>query len=499
MKKTRFIFSVSLVVLLLSGCKDYLDLPPKSTRAIVTLTDVKSTMGGYLYAFANRAQGLSTLAGPQWTFMPDQINMFEAYSDNIDYSVALTESYLKTPNLKTESFYADKLLWNDYTNPTNIWNTYYGAIGFMNTLIQQVDDITGGDESLRNQMKGEMLTHRAYFFLKLLEYFAPYDKADLGIPVYLNTGKETYGVANPRRPQNEVYATIISDLEAALTLISKTPPKTGFNIWYNVRYINNILAQVYWYKAESAAKEATDYQNAKKYALEAVKDVDASIPTTMTTLGNAMQGTQADYPAYGNNSNSQDAVGGIFGSNFGYLGYYPRSVKVASELFSLYSTTDIRYSAYFTSAGVINDNFWPDGKANGLRRGQFLMFQPEEAFLILAEAHYRLNEINESVAVLNKFKAFRNAGTATGLTGAALLQEIKNERRKEFFGHRDMRWLDLKRYGGVTLTRSCLFFKKTYTLTVPPNDFRYTLPIPLTELSNNPLLTANPGWVPIVY
>jgi len=129
----------------------------------------------------------------------------------------------------------------------------------------------------------------------------------------------------------------------------------------------------------------------------------------------------------------------------------------------------------------------------------FVLFQPEEAYLILAEALYRLNEITESMAVLNKFKSYRNAGTIVGLTGTALLQEIKNERRKEFFGHRDVRWLDLKRYKEVTITRNYSFFKKTYNITVPPNDFRYALPIPLDEIQLNPSLIANPGWVRIVF
>jgi len=36
-------------------------------------------------------------------------------------------------------------------------------------------------------------------------------------------------------------------------------------------------------------------------------------------------------------------------------------------------------------------------------------------------------------------------------------------------------------------------------LVVPPNSFRYALPIPLTELAINPDLTDNPGWLPIVF
>ena len=118
---------------------------------------------------------------------------------------------------------------------------------------------------------------------------------------------------------------------------------------------------------------------------------------------------------------------------------------------------------------------------------------------MLAEAQYRLNAPGEAITTLNRFKAFRNAGSANGLTGQQLLNEIINERRKEFFGDSDKRWIDLKRYGNKTLTRNLVFFQKPYNISVPPNDFRYALPIPLTEIQSNNNIVPNDGWVVIQY
>lgn len=497
MKKIKYYSFLVAILVVLSGCTKFLDLAPRNQRSVQSLTDVKAVFSGYLDGYATRS--LKPIAGPFPTFLPAQINLFGAYSDDIDFDKAVNTVYVGALNpSQPELFYGNALLWNDYDTPKAIWNSYYDAIGFLNTLIAQVNDIKVGDETTRTLMLGEMLTHRAFYFFKLLEYFAPYDNNDMGIPVYLNTGSKNYGVANPRVSQKEAYQTILKDLTDALALIPKAAPKTGFNIWYSERSINNLLAQVYWFKAESAAKETTDYTNAKTCALIAVKDVDAYIPTTTVNLNNAMRGAFLGYPAYGNNSNLFNGIAAIYGSAWDYAGYNPSNVPVNPALYNLYTTGDIRIATYFKSAYVLAST-WPDGVTNGSKNGMFVLFQPEEAYLILAEAHYRLNETVECMAVLNKFKSFRNAGTVAGLTGTALLQEIKNERRKEFFGHRDVRWLDLKRYKEVTITRKYSFFKKAYNITVAPNDFRYALPIPLDEIQLNPSLIANPGWVPIVF
>jgi len=505
MKKITFTTTILLFVFILSGCKDFLNLPPKSQRAVETLQDVKSVLSGYLDGIVTRQRSFIAKSGPPFVVSQEQQMMFEAYSDNIDMDNALYNYFVGVPNAAVnELYYANKLMFNDFDTPKALWTTHYEGIGFQNTLISKVNEIQGGDETTRNLMLGEMYMHRAYYLFKLLQYFAPYDKAEMGIPVYLNTAGETYGVPNPRKSQKESYDQIITDLTGSLTLIAKTPPKSGFSAWYNERYINNLLAQVYWFKAESAAKETSDYTNAKKYALAAVKDVEAYIPTTTADFLKEISGELTSlkgYPAYGNAGNNFNGCGAFWASAFDYSGNNPSKIPLNPVLVSLFSTTDIRYSAGIKTGNFLNAAPWIDnGTTNSSKYGNFLLFQPEEAYLILAEAHYRLNETGESVAVLNKFKGFRNAGTATGLTGTALLQEIKNERRKEFFCRSDKRWLDLKRYGDATITRTnYTFFKKQYSVTVTPNDFHYALPIPVEELQLNPALVANPGWVPIVF
>ena len=494
MKTFKFIYLLLLAVLF-AGCKKFLDLPPKNQRAVESLQDVKSVLAGYLDGV--KTKDIKPIVGAFPLFTEQQVMMFEAYSDNIDFQNGLPH-YLSTQNIHAkEIFYADMLLWNQYDAPTAIWTKYYEAVGFLNALIDQTATLTDGTPDERDRVMGEMLVHRAFYFFKLLQYFAPYNKADLGIPVYLHSGDEVVGVAMPRKPQAEVYKVITDDLKQALALAERSAPRSNFNVFYNARYINNLLAQVYWFKAESAAKESTDYTNAKQYSTAAVNGVETMIPATTADINLAAQGKMLTYPAFYQTGNTYSGISAIYGSTWDYLGFEPKGIPVAADLLSLFSGNDIRKAAYFNGNNL--SSAWPDGVGSGPKYVHFYLFQPEEAYLVLAEAQYRLGETGDCITTLNKFKSFRNAGDANGLSGNQLLQEIVNERRKEFFTAGDKRWLDLKRYGGVTISRTLRFFNKNYQVSAAPNDYHYALPIPLTEIQQNPHIIPNEGWVPIVY
>lgn len=509
------LFFLTAALILSGGCKQFLDLPAKNQRTVTNVDDVKTLLASYLKGVAELR--VKPLYGNIMCLAPAAGNvMFEAYSDNIDFEQAVTQTYLKPNNnhLKVEQGYADLLLWNDFNTPGMLWNQHYEIVGFLNSLIDQMDEIEATPQQ-QDQLLGEMYVHRAYYLFKLLQYFAPYNKGELGIPVYLHTGEGVLGIDMPRKTQAEVYKIILDDLHNAETRIKRTTPVTGFNVFYSKRYIHHLLAQVYWFKAESAAKEATDYEQVKANATIAVENTEALIPTTVTGLINAFGAKDPNYPGLCQENNSQGAVSQLYGSCYQYLNpgsYGPENIPLTAEFAALFKPGDIRIAAIFNAdparaggkvgtAGKTLNWGWPsDGTPNGsLKRGNACLFKPEEAFLMLAEAQFRLNDQGGAIATLNKFKAFRNAGTADGLAGDALLQEIVDERRKELFGDNDKRWLDLKRYGKKTINRKLFFLNKNYDLTVTPNDYHYALPIPLTEVQENKDLIPNEGWVAIEY
>ncbi|WEK34354.1 MAG: RagB/SusD family nutrient uptake outer membrane protein [Candidatus Pseudobacter hemicellulosilyticus] len=516
MKNNLLIPSLIIAILLSTGCKKYLDLPAKNERTVTTVNDIRTLLASYLKGVAELR--VKPLYGNVMCLSPNAANLlFEAYSDNIDFETALTQTYLQPNNyhLKLESGYANLLLWNDQTTPNTIWSQHYEIIGFLNSLIDQMEEITDATEQQRDQLLGELHAHRAYYFLKLLQYFGPYHKADQGIPVYLHTGQGVLGITMARKTHAEVYQVILDDLNKSLTMINRTAPLVGFNVFYDARRLHHLAAQVYWFKAESPAKEAGDYEQLLTHAAAAAEGTAASIPQTATDMINAYGGRNPAYPGLCQENNSQGAVSPLFGSCYQYLSpgtYGPEDIPLSAAFAGLFTPGDVRISAIFNmtasraggKVGVEGKTLnwaWPsDGTTSGsIKRGNICVFKPEEAWLFLAEAQYRLNKPGDAIATLNTFKGLRNAGTADGLSGDALLQEIINERRKEFFGDTDKRWLDLKRYRPGTITRTLTFFQKEYQLSVGPDDYRYALQIPLSELAENPAMVPNDGWIPIEY
>ena len=118
-------------------------------------------------------------------------------------------------------------------------------------------------------------------------------------------------------------------------------------------------------------------------------------------------------------------------------------------------------------------------------------FRLANAYLIAAEAAVHCGDIQKAISFLKTFKMSRYTSVVAMLPtdSEALLTEIRLERKKEFFAEIDARWLAMKRYG-ESFTRSVDM--KTFTLA--SDDFRYTFPIPYSEISTNKKIEQNPGW-----
>jgi hypothetical protein len=513
MKHKIVITYLILIFGLLTSCTKFLDLPAKNQRTVTTVTDVKSLLGAQLRGVVTPR--IKPLYGQIVPACPTPATlMFGAYADDIDFENGLMTSY-RIPNnfsTPTEKAYADLLLWNQQATSTMLWSHHYDIVGFLNSLIDQLGTIQNVSNTDRDQLLGEMYANRAYSLFKLLQYYGIYNKADMGIPIYLHTGEGVLDIKPKRETHADSYKIILEDLNKALEMVNRTSPAVGFSAFYNKRFINHLLAQVYWYKAESPAKEAGDYANVKTHSLAALDAVDALIPTTALGRINAYGGKDPNYPVIFQQSNTQSVFAGIYGSEFQYIGFAPFNIPLNADFAALFTSTDIRVENYFNmnptraggkvgAAGKILNWGWPsDGSVDGSTKGgHTCVFKPEEAYMMLIEAQYRLGAEGDALITLNKFRAFRNAGNFTGLSGAALLQEIINERRREFFADTDKRWLDLKRYANKTITRNIKFFNKQYNITVPPNDYRYALPIPLVEIQENKNIVPNPGWGLIEY
>jgi len=58
----------------------------------------------------------------------------------------------------------------------------------------------------------------------------------------------------------------------------------------------------------------------------------------------------------------------------------------------------------------------------------------------------------------------------------------------------------MKRYGIGMVRDNMVMYGKTYTVTVDPNGYQFSLPVQVDEeLKLNPLMTPNPSWSEIIF
>ena len=349
-----------------------------------------------------------------------------------------------------------------------------------------------GDETTRDYVKGEALLWRAYAYFKLLQYYSPYKNNELGIPVNLDPVTDIAAIKPVRNTQSEVYSRVIEDCEAALKLLERTPGDS-WNFLYNEPFINSFLAAVYHYKALSGAGEESDWRNAEVYAGKAMQG--RTLVNTAAALKEIFDAGMEGIANFKNLKSDEFFIrimdgpnGFIF--NYAYNARSPADGSVNPAWLSFYKDGDIRKQVYFSEDGSANTKYNLQSLSGTMGYGLLMPFRLAEMYLIKSEALLRQGKTAESRTVLEQFKAARYSLPQTvSDNSTALLADILDERSREFYRENDFIWLDFKRLG-KPLSR--IVDGEEYKLS--PDDYRYSFPIPATELFANRELMQNPGW-----
>ena len=139
------------------------------------------------------------------------------------------------------------------------------------------------------------------------------------------------------------------------------------------------------------------------------------------------------------------------------------------------------------------------GKAGSATRNDIKVFRLSEMYFILAEAEVAAGNMTAAHDLIQKVRVARTfagtpttpAYTSTQVAYADILKERRIELALE--GHR---YIDLKRLAvaaGVSMDRNPTDDIITVK-NLPNDDYRYTLPIPLKEISANPNCEQNPHY-----
>ncbi|OFX84532.1 MAG: hypothetical protein A2W99_02665 [Bacteroidetes bacterium GWF2_33_16] len=385
--------------------------------------------------------------------------------------------------------------------PETVWEEFYDALNNCNLLIASLENfnVSSADQALKDHLLGEAYTLRALFHYELVKvYGKAYSQAasgDLGVPYMKKSA-----VSEPTRETViSNYDNIMADLTKALPLV--TINNGRFRI--SPAAVNGILAQV--------SLEMGQYNDAVTYATASLNLVSICPLANFTNIWNDTEGRGGVFYVQVTEQDRDDAAARVtLGTNYSQTGATgTKSEYVCDyELYQLYTADDIRLTAYFRTStfnGVSYNHIWKYKQKSGAVTPDMVdlkVLRAEEILLTRAEAYYRLGGANETNALadLNTLRAQRYTGFVAGTeSGSALLDAILLQRRLELAFEGD-RLQTLKRLG-LGISRNGTYGDvsdgtgATYTVTdLAAGNFRFELPIPLSEMNSNPSMVQNPGY-----
>lgn len=379
----------------------------------------------------------------------------------------------------------------------DMWKKTYVSINAVNIIAAKAKTLSDNPAELK-RIRGEALFLRAgYYFFMVNSYAKAYNKAtaatDPGVPLkiteYVQDGFFT------RSTVDSVYQQMVADLNEAETCLQDV---TQPSIYYaGIDAVNLLQSRIYLYMQ--------DWTNALKAA-----DKVIARKSTLYNLSNYVARTSF-YSA-----GSPEAIFTQGGNAMIFLTYenWAKTYQPSPELMGLYKNNDLRVNAFFEkeASGKYRYTKMYRSTVNNVQpieifSDNFFM-RNAEAYLNKAEAAAMLDQPDAANTALNTLRQARFMPadyTAVSLTGSALVDFIRDERRRElcFEGHR---WFDLKRYA----INSRYPFSKTIvhtfsdavagappflkaSLTLQPNDPAYLIPIPSAAIVfNQGVLVQNP-------
>ncbi len=375
-------------------------------------------------------------------------------------------------------------LFNNYTyNVTDgdvagLWNASYSVILRANNIINS----TVAANANVNQYKGEAYAIRALAYYNLVRFFGtPYtqDPTALGVPLVTTYNAD---LKPGRAKVSEVYALINADLTQAYTLMTKFTNSSQFS-----KYAAKALqAKVY--------NTMGDKTNAKTAALDVITN---SGFTAVTAAAHAGYWAGVSYRTDKVETLFELSFDAVANNAFDALAYiYLQSgnygdMLCSDDLYATFAANDARKALYATGTrGGLASVFVNKYSSFSGDHSDTKVIRMSEMYLIAAEASYPANEA-DAIKYVNEVTSRRGAA-AIASTGAALLEDIITERRKEL-AFEGERYHDLQRLKR-DVVRSTNYPAAARTIAF--SNFRRIMPIPQGELDANPTIKTqqNPGW-----
>lgn len=386
-----------------------------------------------------------------------------------------------------------------------VWQYLYQSINYANLAIEKIPQISSINDNTKAALVAEARYMRAFNYYHLVRHWG-------AVPLLVSLNPENTG----RAPVEDVYKTIIADLQNGESILPDKPEQYGRPTKWSAKAF---LADVYltrkeWNLAQQKAEEVINSGKFNLVPVNTLNDLDK-------IFGPLANGTEEEifYLKYSNQNGWQWPHSILYsGTTFSPFGAYVMTSTLDNKFLKEWSDNDLRkqwgVTTHYTnrvtgqytqlpSLAPVQFSKFRDNNAptNSGHANDYPFLRYADVLLIQAEASAMAQNGPSAPAVenLNKIKR-RGYGLpvntpsaidypATGWTAASFQDAVLLERAYELFLE-GKRWLDLKRTGKIQ--SSILHY-----LGIQVAQAHLNWPIPQQEIDNNPMISQadqNPGY-----
>jgi starch-binding outer membrane protein, SusD/RagB family len=382
----------------------------------------------------------------------------------------------------------------------NIWQKCYQTIMRCNTLLANIetfDPTSSADKKKRDDYKGQAYAVRALIYFDLARMYGyPYMK-DNGASLGAVLITDVVSISDSKQDRSTVaqtYDQILSDLDNALSLLSKDKNTGHFNYWAaKLLQARVLLYKGDWDGAYNAAKEVIDQS---PYNLVPNKEYldywqqeggDETLLEFFVTTQSTIDDDGGYVSMYHNLWHGDVSAGASLIPTVSWINLVQSE---PGDIRAEFIRTDSKYE--ISKAWLCK---FPGTNGVNFRLNNPRILRLAEAYLIAAEGALKGSAgVNQANNYLN---AIRKRANPSATDVVATDELIQDERRKEFIGE-GHRFFDMMRIGGSIVRSDGDGYNFAVSAGCPEeidwNYYKIVLPISHTERQIYPNLDQNPGY-----
>ena len=398
----------------------------------------------------------------------------------------------------TSHFFVYDYNWDNrgatFRRTTQTWQQLYAVISGANQVIGNLKNTLEGAEGKNKMtienMLGQSYVVRAYCYFWLVNmYQHPYSqgKDAPGVPIY--TEDETL---LSRQPVSAVYKRILADLDLGYTLLK------GKEVTTNKTELSEFAAAAIYANVLSFVNDhPNQWEEVAKWANLAIvggvlMDSEALLSGfNNVNLSEVLWGADIDDKT---NTYYASFMSHIDPFSNGYGGALQNYKMIASDLYDKIPDADIRKQWFGIDIEEKNSHYKFKQYIQkkfvdvGLFQSDYIYLRTGEMYFVAAEALYLVGKERDAKAKLLEIMKTRNPDYSVSFSGAALLEEIKLQKRIEMWGE-GRRFLDMKRRSEPLDRTKGINHGAVTIKTAAANDYRMIYMIPQKEVDANSELT----------